>query len=88
MVTVEVAGCTTELNILVGLPRETSAPSFAKVGSDFICEKQEHLLLHTPPPFRGIRWQALLSSRIGQSLKDLVEVIEEELVHLEEVSEA
>eukprot|EP00752_Nemacystus_decipiens_P012854 g11381.t1 len=34
------------------------------------------------------RWQALLSASIGQSLKDLVEVIEEELVHLEEVSEA
>eukprot|EP00903_Cladosiphon_okamuranus_P012758 g11926.t1 len=34
------------------------------------------------------RWQALLSARTGESLKDLVEVIEEELRHLEEVSEA
>lgn len=43
----------------------------------------------SPQPFpAGNRWQALLSARVGQSLKDLVEVIEEELVHLEEVSEA
>lgn len=43
----------------------------------------------SPQPFSaGNRWQALLTARVGQSLKDLVEVIEEELVHLEEVSEA
>ena len=40
------------------------------------------------PLLGGSRWQALLGSRIGQRFKDLVEIIEEELVHLEEVSEA
>lgn len=54
-------------------------------------ETDESQPCFAPPLFSllgGNRWHALLSSRIGQSLKDLVDIIEEELVHLEEVSDA